>query len=153
MSRASCNRCCKGNSRVLSWTSFHSSANCSTIFCVDENIFCWNYLSRKFRNLLGISAGIWYKVKCSASFRVVVSVSVKWRLRTRGKMQTENKMHTVDRFTLSLQYGFYTQSAFYPWSAVPILHLRACLHGGGGPQIGEVTCGWSPHLSWKRGQI
>ena len=24
--------------------------------------------------------------------------------------------------------------------------LRACLPGGGGPQIGEVTCGGSPHL-------
>ena len=24
--------------------------------------------------------------------------------------------------------------------------LKACLHGGGGSQIGEVTCGWSPHL-------
>ena len=22
--------------------------------------------------------------------------------------------------------------------------LRACLHGGGGPQIGDVTCGGSP---------
>ena len=31
--------------------------------------------------------------------------------------------------------------------------LRACLHGGGGPQIGEVTCGRSPHLSCKRDQI
>ena len=31
--------------------------------------------------------------------------------------------------------------------------LRACLHGGGGPQIGEVTCGGSPHLSGKRDQI
>ena len=29
----------------------------------------------------------------------------------------------------------------------------ACLHGGGGPQIGEVTCGGSPHLSCKRDQI
>ena len=28
--------------------------------------------------------------------------------------------------------------------------VRACLHGGGGPQIGEVTCGGSPHLSCKR---
>ena len=27
--------------------------------------------------------------------------------------------------------------------------LRACLHGGGGPQVGEVTCGGSPHLSCK----
>ena len=33
------------------------------------------------------------------------------------------------------------------------LTLRACLHGGGGPQIGEVTCGGSPHLSSKRNQI
>ena len=31
--------------------------------------------------------------------------------------------------------------------------LRACLHGGGGPQIGEVTWGESPHLSCKRDQI
>ena len=31
--------------------------------------------------------------------------------------------------------------------------LRACLHGGGGPQIGEVTCGGSPHLSCKRHEI
>ena len=31
--------------------------------------------------------------------------------------------------------------------------LRACLHGGGGPPIGEVTCGGSPHLSCKRDQI
>ena len=25
--------------------------------------------------------------------------------------------------------------------------LRGCLNGGGGPQVGEVTCGGSPHLS------
>ena len=31
--------------------------------------------------------------------------------------------------------------------------LRACLHEGGGPQIGEVTCGRSPRLSCKRDQI
>ena len=34
-----------------------------------------------------------------------------------------------------------------------IARLRACLHGGGGPQVGEVTCGGSPHLSCKRDQI
>ena len=34
-----------------------------------------------------------------------------------------------------------------------ITRLRACLHGGGGPQVGEVTCGGSPHLSCKRDQI
>ena len=31
--------------------------------------------------------------------------------------------------------------------------VGACLHGGGVPQIGEVTCGGSPQLSCKRGQI
>ena len=31
--------------------------------------------------------------------------------------------------------------------------IRACLYGGGGPQIGEVTCDVSPHLSCKRDQI
>ena len=36
---------------------------------------------------------------------------------------------------------------------VNVIKLRACLHGGGGPQVGEVTCGASPHLSCKRDQI
>ena len=27
------------------------------------------------------------------------------------------------------------------------------IHGGGGPHVGEVTCGGSPHLSCKRDQI
>ena len=31
--------------------------------------------------------------------------------------------------------------------------LRTCLLGGGGPQVGEVTCGGSSHLSCKRDQI
>ena len=31
-----------------------------------------------------------------------------------------------------------------------IVTPRACLHGAGGPQIGEVTCGGSPHLTCKR---
>ena len=28
--------------------------------------------------------------------------------------------------------------------------LRACLHEGGGPQVGEVTCSGLPHLTCKR---
>ena len=31
--------------------------------------------------------------------------------------------------------------------------LRACLHEGGGPQVGEVTCGGLPHLTCKRDHI
>ena len=34
-----------------------------------------------------------------------------------------------------------------------ISFFRACLHEGGGPQLGEVTCGGSPHLTCKHDQI
>ena len=34
---------------------------------------------------------------------------------------------------------------FYP--------LKACLHEGGGPQVGHVTCGGLPHLTCKRDHI
>jgi len=33
------------------------------------------------------------------------------------------------------------------------LSLRACLHRGGEPQVGEVTCAESPHLSCQRDPI
>ena len=31
--------------------------------------------------------------------------------------------------------------------------IRVSLHGGGGPQIGKVTCARSPHLSCKHNEI
>ena len=34
-----------------------------------------------------------------------------------------------------------------------VFSIRACLHGGGGPQVSEVTRGGSPHLSCKRDHI
>ena len=34
-----------------------------------------------------------------------------------------------------------------------IAQIRACLRGGGGPQIGEVTCAESLHLTCKRDEI
>ena len=33
------------------------------------------------------------------------------------------------------------------------IHFRACLHEGGGPQVGEVTRGGLPHLTCKRDHI
>ena len=46
----------------------------------------------------------------------------------------------------------YWKSAF--WNKIILWsHFRACVHGGGGPQIGEVTCLGSPHLSCKRDRI
>ena len=32
-------------------------------------------------------------------------------------------------------------------------NIRACLHEGGGPLVGEVTWGGLPHLKCKRGHI
>ena len=34
-----------------------------------------------------------------------------------------------------------------------VSYVWAFLHGGGGPQGGEVTCGGSPHLSCELDQI
>ena len=39
------------------------------------------------------------------------------------------------------------------FEAAQIHFLRACLHEGGGPQVGDVTCGGSPHLTCKRDHI
>ena len=34
-----------------------------------------------------------------------------------------------------------------------VFSIRACLHGGGGPQVSEVTRGGSPRLTCKRDHI
>ena len=59
---------------------------------------------------------------------------------------------------------FWKQNILFPSGPV-VRCLRACLHGGGGPQVVEVTrlggvtrlsilsLIWSPHLSCKRNQI
>ena len=39
------------------------------------------------------------------------------------------------------------------WKMQEIVYLRACLQEGRGPQVGEVTCGKSPHLTCKRDHI
>ena len=39
------------------------------------------------------------------------------------------------------------------FEAAQIHSLRACLQEGGGPQVGEVTCGGSPYLTCKRDHI
>ena len=53
-----------------------------------------------------------------------------------------------------------TRSRFIPSSLLSARHflilflwiydLKACLHEGGVPQVGEVTCGGLPHLTCKR---
>ena len=61
---------------------------------------------------------------------------------------------TQTRLTLYLSIvrchlGYATQV----WASQSIGLLKACLHEGGGPQVGEVKCGGSPHLIWKRNHI
>ena len=44
--------------------------------------------------------------------------------------------------------------AFTWWHKITnVINLRACLHEGGGPQVGEVACGGSPHRTCKRDHI
>ena len=52
----------------------------------------------------------------------------------------------------------YEINRFHPKLAIIVIKLksssfRACLHGGEGPLIGEVTFGGSPHPPCKRDQI
>ena len=46
-------------------------------------------------------------------------------------------------YALATSFCYFKTSQFF----------RACLHEGGGPQVGEVTCGGSPHLLCKRDHI
>ena len=46
-------------------------------------------------------------------------------------------------------HALYHPACYLRW----IYDLRACLHEGGVPQVGEVTCGGLPHLACKRDHI
>ena len=55
---------------------------------------------------------------------------------------------------------FHTRFQTRPLQSIPVFKPglgafwgTGCLHGGGGPQVGEVTRGGPPHLSRKRDQI
>ena len=65
------------------------------------------------------------------------------------------KSLTWKSFSLPVSYLLLSQ---YSTVLAKVVHdfatrLRACLHGSEGPQIGEVTCGGSPHLLSKRDEI
>ena len=56
---------------------------------------------------------------------------------------------SAPRIGVSLRVAFRDSSK---WRAC-FRRVKACLHGGGGPQIGKLTWGGSPHLSCKRDQL
>ena len=98
---------------------------------------------------------------------------IKWPLERRLQPSVTFPLWT--RFICQAEWAFCTQS--FTWYKTTMLEskrhagtsqtikwcglfvcpvlvfLRACLHEGRRPQIGEVTCGGSPHLSCKRDQI
>ena len=69
-----------------------------------------------------------------------------------GEQEIE-KWEQSRELEIKLLMGLEFELGFVSISHFPIPHFRACLHGGGGPQVGEVTCGRSPHLSCKCDQI
>ena len=78
----------------------------------------------------------------------------------RNVQKVDSAIHWVNLYPVNSTIGFHntcTYLATVPRKMVKSksnrLLLRACLHGGGEPQIGEVACGGSPHLSSKRDQI
>ena len=75
--------------------------------------------------------------------------------RTPGVVLLNLKSLTWKSFSLPVSAFLLSQ---YSTILAKVVHdfttrLRACLHGSRGPQIGEVTCGGSPHLLCKRDQI
>ena len=72
--------------------------------------------------------------------------------RTPGVVLLNLKSLTWKSFSLPVSAFLLSQ---YSTILAKVVHdfttrLRACLHGSWGPQIGEVTCGGSPHLLCKR---
>ena len=76
---------------------------------------------------------------------------------TNQKLREKLSQHPitrVDRFLTSVGFKHSTKRRwFIETDSKTQSTLRACLGGARGPQIGEVTCGGTPHLSCKRDQI
>ena len=81
--------------------------------------------------------------------------------KTNRSNQQKNKLHVQHTFSSNQQKtNLQVQHAFLSFPSRCFARLqrcfipvRACLHEGGGPQIGVLTCGGSPHLSCQRDQI
>ena len=56
-------------------------------------------------------------------------------------------------FIYFIFFGEQFTDAINVFRSSSVARLRACLHEGGGPQVGEVTCGGLPHLTCKRDHI
>ena len=70
-----------------------------------------------------------------------------------GSLSNENDKKAIGMISETTINTCITLLGTFLFARLLSFFLSACLHGGGGPQIGEVTCGGSPHLSCKRHQI
>ena len=69
---------------------------------------------------------------------------MNWIEKTGNKLEISQKMRSFP--------GNLDEESSEGWNIKPcdiFKSKQACLHGGGGTQIGEVACGESPHLSCK----
>ena len=80
-------------------------------------------------------------------------ISVFSNIRDHSKLFSTNfEQTTMFRTKKGLRSGIIgSKSAQFVVGSYSI--VRACLHEGGGPQVGEVTCGELPHLTCKRDHI
>ena len=74
------------------------------------------------------------------SHRSRATVATKW---TKKRDARAKLLFCCSKPKAFLQFSLLLPSSF----------LRACLHEGGGPQVGEVTWGGLPHLTCKRDHI
>ena len=110
------------------------------------------YYMRNFCDLIGLEQ--WY-------FSLIWN-SYLWKLQTcaEGVLKTPRVPRNTQKPTvwgidgnLARSLDAIHHSKIYKRTSVQLTRPRACLHGGGGHKIGDVTCGGSPHLSCKRDQI
>ena len=110
------------------------------------------YYMRNFCDLIGLEQ--WY-------FSLIWN-SYLWKLQTcaEGVLKSPRVPRNTQKPTvwgidgnLARSLDAIHHSKIYKRTSVQLTRPRACLHGGGGHKIGDVTCGGSPHLSCKRDQI
>ena len=119
----------------------------------------WEYPPRSSNPELAVNRS--YKLPWLLTLESGVSPLVAWgdfHARSRFAPSTilrKNKGVLVVMSSVSLFRGTYIAGMTSCACVIGLFWavLRACLHGGGGPQVGEVTCGGSLHLSCKRDQI
>ena len=109
------------------------------------------------------------------SYLVTIETDYHWtyiKMRARDKRTENRELQVLMFYRLEKKHGVVLVLSFMFWFSViwfsschvaffsflkkcranEITCFSSCLHGGGGPQIGEVTFGGSPHLSCKRDQ-